>query len=250
MVQPLPIVLLHGVGLDHTMWEPLRTEIARLTDRPVLALDLPGHGTQPPLTGPVSLTELAEDVAARLPGRAHLVGFSLGALIAQHLARYRPELVATLTSVSSVCRRTPEETAAVSVRLENARTDFPGSVEASIQRWYPEDSGVPAGTVAETRTTLLANSVASYLHAYQVFATADAEISPELGNIEVPCLAVTGELDPGSTPEMTRRLASATPGAEAVVVPGARHMLPVEQAGELARIIHHFIEESSREDHA
>jgi len=250
MVQPLPIVLLHGVGLDHTMWEPLRTELARCTDRPVVALDLPGHGAQPPLTGPATLTELAEDVAARLPGRAHLVGFSLGALIAQHLARYRPELVATLTSISSVCRRTPEEAASVQRRLEGARADFPSSVEASIGRWYPADSRVDAGTVAATRSILLANSVESYLHAYKVFATADAEISPELGSIEVPSLAVTGELDPGSTPEMTGRLASATPDAQAVVVPGARHMLPVEQPGELARIIHHFIEESSREDHA
>lgn len=250
MVQPLPIVLLHGVGLDHTMWEPLRADLARLTDRPVFALDLPGHGAQPPLTGPATLTELAEDVAARLPGRAHLVGFSLGALIAQHLARYRPERVATLTSVSSVCWRTPEEAASVQQRLEGARADFPGSVEASIGRWYPAGSGVDQDTVAGTRTTLLANSVESYLHAYEVFATADAEIGPELGSIGVPSLAVTGELDPGSTPEMTGRLASATPGAQAVVVPGARHMLPVEQPGELARIIHHFIEESSREDHA
>lgn len=250
MVQPLPIVLLHGVGLDHTMWEPLRTQLARLTDRPVVALDLPGHGTQPPLTGLATLTELAEDVATRLPGRAHLVGFSLGALIAQHLARYRPELVATLTSVSSVCRRTPEEAASVAARLESARTDFPGSVEASIHRWYPAGSGVEPGTVAGTRTILLANSVGSYLHAYEVFATADAEISPELGSIGVPSLAVTGELDPGSTPEMTGRLAAAIPGAQAAVVPGARHMLPVERPGELARIIHHFIEESSREDHA
>jgi pimeloyl-ACP methyl ester carboxylesterase len=250
MVQPLPIVLLHGVGLDHTMWEPLRTELVRLTDRPVVALDLPGHGAQPPLTGPATLTELAGDVAARLPGRAHLVGFSLGALIAQHLARYRPELVATLTNVSSVCRRTPEEAASVRQRLESARADFPGSVEASIGRWYPAGSGVEQDTVAGTRTTLLANSVESYLHAYEVFATADAEISLELGSIGVPSLAVTGELDPGSTAEMTGRLASAIPGAQAVVVSGARHMLPVEQPGELARIIHHFIEESSREDHA
>ena len=249
MAQPLPIVLLHGVGLDRTMWEPFRAELAGLTGRAVVALDLPGHGGRPPLTRPVTLAELAEDVAARLPGRCHLVGFSLGALVAQHLARFSPELVATLTSVSSVCRRTPEEAASVAARLETAREDFPASVEASIGRWYPEGQGVGPETVARTRTVLLANAVESYLHAYEVFATADAEIGAELGRITVPSLAVTGELDPGSTAEMTGRLASAVPGAQAVVVPGARHMLPVEQPGELARTIHHFIEESDREDH-
>lgn len=249
MTQPLPIVLLHGVGLDHTMWEPFSTELGRLTGAPVEALDLPGHGARPPLAGPTTLAEMADDVAARLPDRAHLVGFSLGALIAQHLARHRPDRVASLTSVSSVCLRTPQEAAAVRARLENADSDFAGSVEASIQRWYPSGGGTDPELVAGTRATLLANPTASYLHAYNVFATGDAEIGPELGRISVPSLAVTGELDPGSTPDMTRRLSEAIPGARTAVVPGARHMLPVTDPGELAAIIHHFIEESSRDPH-
>ena len=60
-----------------------------------------------------------------------------------------------------------------------------------------------------TEATLLANDRDSFLNCYRVFATADAEIGPELGRITVPALAVTGEHDPGSTPEMTRRLAEA-----------------------------------------
>lgn len=249
MGAPLPVVLLHGVGLDHTMWEPFCAEWERKTRLPALAIDLPGHGVRPPFIGPVSLTELAEDVAERLPGRAHLVGFSLGALIAQHLARHRPELVASLVSVSSVCRRTASEATAVDGRLQNARTDFPASVDASIHRWYPAGSGVDTRIVDQTRNTLLANSVESYLRAYQVFATGDAEIAPELGGIGVPSLAVTGELDPGSTPEMSRRLAEAIPGTRAVMVPGARHMLPVERPAELAEIVQQFIEETNREHH-
>ncbi|MHA7144711.1 alpha/beta fold hydrolase [Arthrobacter sp. TmT3-37] len=247
--QPLPIVLLHGVGLDRTMWEPLTAALQPLTGQPVVALDLPGHGDRPALEGPTTLGDLAEDVAGRLPGRCHLVGFSLGALIAQHLTLHRPELVATLTSVSSVCRRTADESLSVHQRLQGARADFRGSVEASMERWYPQGHGVDQERVEQTRTTLLANPVESYLHAYEVFATGDAEIGPDLGLIDIPSLAVTGERDPGSTPEMTHRLGKAIPGTRTVIVPGARHMLPVEQPDELARIIHHFIKESSREDH-
>ena len=241
-----PIVLLHGVGLDRTMWTRLEARLRQLDDRPVLALDLPGHGSRPPLTEAVSLADLANDVAARLPGRAHLVGFSLGALIAQHLARFRPELVATLTSVSSVCLRTPQEADSVAGRLENAKSDFPGSVEASIERWFPAEAGTDAATVADARRILLANNQESYLHAYRVFATGDAEIGPELGAISVPSLAVTGALDPGSTPEMTRRLGEAIPGARTAVVPHARHMLPVERPAELAGIITEFIKTEAR----
>jgi pimeloyl-ACP methyl ester carboxylesterase len=227
------------------MWEPLEEELKLLTDRPVLALDLPGHGGQAALTAPVSLGDLAQDVAERLPGRAHLVGFSLGALIAQHLALHQPDLVASLTSVSSVCRRTEMERTNVQARLEDARKDFRGSVEASIARWYPDGQGVSQDRIERTRTTLLGNDVNSYLHAYRVFATADADLGPDLGRIGVPSLAVTGELDPGSTPDMTRRLGEAIPGTGTVVIAGARHMLPVERPAELARTIHHFITESS-----
>ena len=234
------IVLLHGVGLDHTMWRPVG---ALLQDEfEVVTPDLLGHGGNAPAPEGTTLGDLADDVARSLPPGAHLVGFSLGALVAQHLARYRPELVATLTSVNSVCRRTESERAAVLGRLATAGTDFAAGVEASLQRWY-DGTGVDPALVAQTRETLLANDVASYLNCYRVFATADAEIGPELPRITIPALAVTGELDPGSTPEMTRRLAGAMPDCRAVVVPGARHMLPVQQPQDLVTPLTTFIRE-------
>lgn len=241
-----PVVLLHGVGLDSTMWEPLQALLGRDT----IALDLPGHGTQPPLREPQTLADLAEDVLRRLPdGAVHLVGFSLGALIAQHIARFHPERVATLSCVSAVCRRTPEEAAAVASRLAAARTGFADSVSASLQRWYPEGTSASAGLIAATERVLRANDVTSYLHAYAVFADGDREIAPQLGHITAPTLAITGELDAGSTPEMARRLADAVPDARLVVVPGARHMLPGEDARALGKALTVFIDESEGNQH-
>lgn len=244
-VRSTPIVLLHGVGLDQTMWGPLGEHLD-CEGHEVIALDLPGHGGQPPLRERQTLATLAEDVLLRLPeGRAHLVGFSLGALIAQHIARYAPERVATLTSVNSVCRRTPNEAEKVEARLATAGDDFSEGVEASIERWYPaEETLVSQETIEATRRTLLANDLQSYLHAYTVFVRGDREIGPELGRISAQSLAVTGELDPGSTPEMSRRLAAAIPGGRAVVIPDTRHMLPVENPPALAKAITAFIAES------
>ncbi|MPY56098.1 alpha/beta fold hydrolase [Streptomyces spongiae] len=220
------IVLLHGVGLDHTMWEP---SVALLTDRfTVIAPDLPGHGTRPPVNDGVTLADLAEGIVGEIPAGSHLVGFSLGALVAQHVALHRPELPATLTSVSSVCRRTAEERASVLARLRTAEADFPASTAASLKRWYAGTDVAP-DRVADTKATLRANDVRSFLNCYRVFATADAELAPDLGTIGIRALAVTGENDPGSTPEMTLRLASALPDCRAVVIPRARHMLPVER---------------------
>jgi (E)-2-((N-methylformamido)methylene)succinate hydrolase len=226
------MVLLHGVGLDHTVWDDVRDLLS--PDVEVHAPDLLGHGVRAHAGDDVTLADLAADVADDLPLYSHIVGFSLGALVAQYLAVHRPELVATLTSVSSVCRRTPDERAAVLGRLEAAENDFAASASASLDRWYAGTS-VPAEQVVRTRQVLLANDPRSFVNCYRVFATADADVADDLHRITVPALAITGEGDPGSTPDMTRRLAAAMPNCTAVVVPGARHMLPVEQPAELVR---------------
>ena len=56
----------------------------------VVTPDLPGHGARPPAPAGVTLADLADGVAAEIPPGSHLVGFSLGALVAQHLARTGP----------------------------------------------------------------------------------------------------------------------------------------------------------------
>lgn len=238
------IALIHGVGLDGSMWGPVRNLLEPEYD--VHVLELLGHGRRPPL-GPqgVTLAELAADVAEGLEPNTHLVGFSLGALVAQHLARFRPDLVASLVSVASVCARTPQEQAAVMMRLASAESDFPATVDASINRWYPDGSAVPAAVVEATRTVLQRNDPQSFVACYRVFATADAEIAPELPLITVPSHAVTGALDPGSTPQMSARLAAAIPGCTYSVIGGARHMMPVERPHELATTLTAFIKEHS-----
>lgn len=232
------LVLLHGVGLDHTVWEPVMSRLPEALR--VIAPDLPGHGVNSPAPEDVTLSDLADAVATQIPPASHVVGFSLGALIAQYLAVHRPELVASLTSVSSVCDRTPEERAAVMTRLRRATDDFTGSVAASLQRWY-DGAAVDADCVQRTEAVLLANDPAGFVKCYRVFATADAEIAPYLGQITVPALAITGELDPGSTPEMTHRLAAAIRSCQAVVVPDTRHMLPVERPDELVGHLSTFL---------
>lgn len=238
------IALIHGVGLDGSMWGPLREFLEPEFD--VQAIELLGHGSrQQPAPDGVTLAELATDVAERLGPGTHLVGFSLGALVAQYLARFRPDLVASLVSVASVCSRTPEERASVMSRLAMAESEFTASAEASIRRWYPQGSPVPASVIEETRQVLLRNDPGSFLACYRVFATADAELAPDLPRIAVPSHAVTGELDPGSTPDMSARLAAAIPGCTYSIISGARHMMPVERPQELANELTAFFKEHS-----
>ena len=164
------IVLLHGVGLDKSVWKPVQ----ELLDFDSVALDLPGHGQQPPLTSTATLSELGDDVVARLPENpVHLVGFSLGALIASNIAIRFPDKITSLTCVNAVCDRTPEESAQVATRLQAARDDFANSMSIALERWFPEDTPQNRALREETDKVLMANDVTSYLYAYEVFATGD-----------------------------------------------------------------------------
>src|SRR5699024_2827401 len=121
--------------------------------------------------------------------------------------------------------RTDEERRAVQSRLATARHDFGQSTQRSLERWYPGDSSVSGELVQQTRKVLESNDIDSFLYAYEVFASADREIAPELVRLQQPLLAMTGECDPGSTPDMNRRLVNAVPNGTLRVVPKARHML-------------------------
>ncbi|WP_159612800.1 alpha/beta fold hydrolase [Glutamicibacter sp. JC586] len=240
--QPL-VVLLHGVGLDRTMWTPLREQLEHSS----VALDLPGHGLRPPLRATQTLASLAADVLERMDTRepVHLVGFSLGALIAQYLARFAPERVLTLSAVNSVCQRTAEESAAVEERLATAGTNFAQGVDRAIERWFPASTTtVDPQRIEATRQTMAGNDLESYLHAYAVFARGDREIAGELSKINQPTLAITGELDPGSTPQMSHRLVAAVPQGRLRIIPGARHMLPVENPRALAAELNSFFRDN------
>jgi pimeloyl-ACP methyl ester carboxylesterase len=238
------VVLLHGVGLDRTLWDRCVPGLVR--DHRVTTLDLRGHGSSAPAPAGTSLGDLADDVLevidAVAAGRVHLVGFSLGALVAAHLAQQHPDRVATLSLVSSVALRAPEERESVLRRLEAARSDLPAAVDAAVARWFdPGWRRREPALVADVRRILMANDAASYLACYAVFAVGDQEVGPVLGEITAPTLAITGSEDPGSTPEMTHRLAEAIPDAYAVVVEGARHLLPLERPHELvAAVSKHF----------
>ena len=235
------LLLLHGVGLNRRMWRRCLNPLG--ARHRVHALDLLGHGQASPAPEQTTLADLADDVAGRMSGPAHVVGFSLGAMVAQRLALDHPALVRSLTLVSSVAARSPVESAAVAERLALAERDFPATARAAVERWLP--NGDPE-LAAELRATLLDADRRSYLACYRVFATADQELWPRLPEITAPTLAITGADDPGSTPEMTHRLAATIRGARAVIVPGVRHLLPMQAPD---TFVQHILSHTTEVDH-
>ncbi|WP_262176748.1 alpha/beta fold hydrolase [Saccharococcus sp. Marseille-Q5394] len=240
-----PLVFIHGVGLDHAMWEQ---QVKRLSEEyRVIVYDMLGHGGSSHPPGPYSLSQFVEQLTALVNGlgldKIHLVGFSMGGMVAQAFALAHIEKMKTLTIMNAVANRTEEQRKAILARVEEVRKIGPETtIEPAIQRWFtPDYLTAQEGIVGRIRTRLQTNNPISYLSAYTLFATADQELWGKLDQINIPTLVMTGEEDIGSTPEMAKQIQKKIAESELLVVPTMRHMLPVERPDIVNEAIHSFI---------
>lgn len=244
------LVLVHGVGLDHEMWAPVA---GRLANRHrVVRYDMLGHGDATPLDDDADLgtfaAQLLHVVDELQIASFVLVGFSLGALIAQRFALDHPERVDALVLANSVFDRSVADRAAVQDRVDTVRNGrFTASIEPALERWFTPDFASSHPVVVDSvRHRLLHNDMASYAIAYSIFATADAGLTSQVGRISSPTLVMTGADDLGSTPAMAIALAAAIPDGRAVVIPGVRHLAPLEDPDTIAAQIAAFVADVAR----
>lgn len=236
------LVLIHGVGANGRSWD----EVIRALGPGfrILKLDLAGHGRSPPIRDSYSLERFACDVLATMDSagmqRAHVVGFSLGGLIAQQIALLEPERVDRLALLAAVAGRTDDERAKVVARLDAIRAGGIAAVTgAARERWFTEEfARANPDRIAKRIAELEANDLESYLEAYRVFGT--SELAPELHRIEARTLVLTGENDVGSNIRMARFMHDVIQGSELVILPRLKHSLLVEAPGTVAAELRRF----------
>ncbi len=239
----VPLVLIHGVGLDHTMW--LRV-MSALPHRRTVTYDMIGHGSASKPDGPYTLDMFVDQLAGivdALECEVDLVGFSMGALVARGFALSPAGTwVRRMVLLNGVYDRTATEQKAIMDRLADVRAGgFAATVEPALQRWFtPAFVAAQPAIVESVRRRLLDNDIQAYANAYEVFATADAELAPRAADIAVPTLVATGGEDQRSTPTMATALAAAMPHGCPQVLPGLRHLTPVEAPDVVAEMIDEF----------
>lgn len=242
-----PVVLVHGVGASLESWDGV---VEQLEGYLIIRADLRGHGRSGLITQ-CRIEDFVSDLAAvtRDAGleRFHLVGFSLGGLIAQHFALTHPDRIQTLTLVSTVSGRTDEERARVLERARLVReTGIASVVQAAEDRWFsPAFKARHPELVAQRLEQLTANDQESYAAAYAVFADADRGL--DVRQIRVPTLVITGEQDIGSNPRMARLLHEAIEGSELHILPDYRHSILLEAPIEVARLVVDFVQRREAE---
>lgn len=238
-----PLLLVHGVGADREAWDQV---IAHLKGRYcIIRPDLRGHGQSVKSPGPYSLELFANDCLALLDHvgakKAHLVGFSLGGLIAQKLALQAPERFFSMTAISSIAGRTPEEQERV---LERAKTLLEEGalthLSNAVERWFTDEFRAARPEILEwRRKKSLQNDPDSYAAAYHVLASSD--LADQLHEIELPVLAMTGECDIGSPPHMSRTIAHRVQDGRVVIFPKLKHSVLLEAPDRIAQELEAFL---------
>jgi 3-oxoadipate enol-lactonase len=223
------VLLLHPVGLDLTWWEP-QVEALR-SEFQVLRMDFRGHGKSEIAPPPYALAEFAADAHALLGalhmGPVHVIGLSLGGMVAQVLALEYPAAVRSLILSNTLCTLPAEARQAMRGRGEAAEQGgMAAVVQPTIERWFTRGF-LESPLVARCCRHLLAQDVGAWASTWR--AIADLDTLPRLGEIHVPTLVTTGDADVSTPLAAAQSIANHIPGAVLKVMAGAPHMAPYEK---------------------
>ena len=234
-----PVLLLHGIGGGRQAWgDGSASTGATLAaaGHPVLALDLPGYGLSPSArTGvPPDLVHMAEAVLQLVhqldAGPVVLVGHSMGGMVAQALVAMAPQMVCglVLASTSPAFGKPGGDWQQAFLQSRCAPLDAGLGMAGLAAQLVPGmvAPGTPASVQHAAQTVMAGVPEATYRSALAALLQFDQRAN--LPQISMPTLVITGALDAVATPEVSRRMAAAIPGAQCVVVPGAGHLLPME----------------------
>jgi pimeloyl-ACP methyl ester carboxylesterase len=251
-----PVLFIQGVGVHGRGWTP---QVEALSPEfRCLAFDNRGMGRSRPASRRLSVEQMAEDARALMDAQrweaAHVVGHSLGGLVATELALAAPARVRSLSLLCTVARgrdatrpsgrmlwiglrsalgpRRWRRRAFLEIVLtpeERIRGDLDATA-ARLEPLFGHDLAVRApGTIGQLRA----------LRAY--------DATPRLGRLgAVPTLVLSAAHDPIAPPRFCRTLAAAIPGARYVELPDAAHGAPIQCADGVNALLRDHLRQAER----
>lgn len=235
-------VLILGPSLGTTwhMWDRQIAELAKQWR--IFRFDLPGHGGAPAYpAGAVS--EMSARLLATLDGlgvqRFGYAGCALGGAIGVELALRHPERLASLALIAASPRfGTADEFRQRSVIVRTNGLD--PIARTSPERWFTGGFAAAQPAITEWAVQMVRTTdPGCYIAACEALAVFD--VRSELGRVGVPTLVLVGSDDQVTGPAEARTLVAGIPDARLAVVPGASHLVPVEQPAAVTDLlVRHF----------
>ena len=222
----IPIVFIHGVGLDHNIWDPQINEF----DNTVLIYDILGHGRTPLNKEKISFDDFSDQIIDLIDelkfSKIHLIGFSIGSLIARNFATRFSDRLKSLTLLCSIFNRSDNEQKIVNERFEQTKKDKKLTKDA-LNRWFNKDFVEKNPLISDKIFSILNNNnMDNFIKVYSLFV--NHKDNEKFENINVKTLVMTGEGDVGSTPEMSNNLSKKIKNSEVKIIPVGKHLCSIE----------------------
>lgn len=248
------VLLLHGGGLNHRMWEP---QLSAVPNARVIAPDARAHGQSSTPTNPY---RLVDDVLALLDHldvqRTVVVGVSMGAGTAIDLAIDFPDRVSGLvvsgTGTSDPDFRDPWVLNILDTwnrAMENRDPEawiggFLQFLPGPYRTWDQINTELVAALDQMVRHTLNTHILPVVAAGSPIVApTPVAHINERLQQIQVPVLGITGELDAADHRRLTHELIARVPQGREVMITGAAHYPNLEYPGQFNRALREYLDE-------
>jgi 3-oxoadipate enol-lactonase len=235
--EALPIVFLHGVGSDKSVWRPQLAFFAQF--RRAVAFDYPGYGDSDPAPEGTTRDDYASAILSAMRelgiARAHLCGLSLGGVIAIAMSAADVDRCASLILADTFAVHPDGE--AIHQRSLAASSDLRAMAEARVDVLLaqPADPAI-RGEVVETMARI---DPAAYRIASEAVWLADQR--DRAGHVRVPTLVLCGTEDRVTPPALSRELAHLIPGARHEPIERAGHLTNLEQADAFNTLVSAFI---------
>ena len=236
-----PVLFIQGIGVAGSGWRP---QVDALNVRwQTLIFDNRGLGLSIPCNGPITVEAMAEDALNLMDATgwesAHVVGHSMGGVIAQQLALNVPERVRSLALICTFARGSDGARLTPRILWMSLRTRV-GTRRmrrrAFLEILWPPNAllGADVDALASQISSLIGRDLADNppILFQQLRALGRHDIYDRLQELRrTPTLVISGKHDPIARPDSGRALAAAIPGAQFELMRAASHGLTIQHAG-------------------
>jgi len=233
-----PIIFLHGVGSDKSVWRPQLEHFGK--SRRALAFDYPGYGESELIEG-ATRDDYAAAILAALDalaiGKAHVCGLSLGGVVAIAMHSAAPERCASLIVADSFALHPDGQ----SIHDRS----IAASQSMTMRELAEARSGVLLGSAAtaELKAEVIDTMAAIDPAAYRLGAAAVwlADQRDRAAEIDVPTLILVGDEDGITPPALSQELARIVPGSRVEIIERSGHLANAEQPAAFNMAIESFL---------
>ena len=239
----IPIVFIHGVGLTNEIWEP---QLEFFKKYSTISYDILGHGKSKLEKKDISFDDFSNQLIDLIDelkiNKIHLVGFSIGSLIARNFATKFNNRLKSLILLGSIYKRTEQQQKIVSDRYNQAKQELKLSKQA-LKRWFTDEYlEKNPNTYEKISSIISANNMQNFLKVYELFVYHKNDEKFE--EIKVNTLVMTGEHDVGSTVNMSQELNKIIKNSELKIIKNGKHLCGIECADEVNVAIKSFIDKN------